>query len=988
MMGVIPRPTPASQTAPMPFLSGARWCAPASAVAAACALAGCGPAGGRRTFEEKVVPVLETHCLGSTCHGVLPDSEARGETIVWTNFFVRILPDGRVADLDQAYERAKSRIDTIEHPELSTLLRKPLGSANAGLPHTGGNVFYSRLDPAYVTLRDWIAAEEGGGEGEPFENLTPEEQLFGTTVLPRLASAQCMNSGCHSAFAPFTAFEPPLAVDGELVFSTAAVRKNHHAARMHLFLGGDPLLSRLVRKTIPLERGGISHRGGNDIFFARAAGSDDPRADPAIAAIETWADAERAKALGGADPPALDGIVFVRGPVAAEGPFDHDTFVPGTDLWVLAPPEPGGALRNLTESAHPDGPADVRDPAVSHDATRVAFSMRTSASDGWNLYEIGLDGAGLAQLTFDAADLPGGGIAANVTPVYGPDGRVWFASTRAGDVAYGEAALDTDVWAVDPVTLALERWTYDPAMEVTPSWIPHGKAYGTLAFTMLRALGDRYEAAVVRGPYDHNKAYHGDPEIHIHHGITPPEEITYALRTMPDGRFVAALLDRTNVWRGGRLAVLDRQFGPDLPAGAAEDASVGGFRHAVVVLDEAASAAGPSPGGLYRHPVPLPDGRLLVTFAPGPLDLDDPAAAPEMGLYTITLTEDRAAGARPVIASFDPLLDEPGIAEYDAEPVVRRPLEDDLDHEPAWDTTRAAATGRVVYRHVETLEAIMSYLAPAGPKTIRDDLVAMRLVESVPMTPDALAAAPLGLGSHGRTRVLAEVPLAGGSVYADVPADVPFRVQFLDADGMAVGAQHNRWIHVAPGETFPGGVMPELFPVLCAGCHGALSGAPSGAAAPVPDVITMASVTLATYAGLDPRAPLAPIDATAGRVDVDFRRDVEPILARSCAGAGCHSGADPAGGLDLVPVPTTWFDTAYEALLRPGGGSAGGRAYVDEAGTSAYGSYLIERIYGRELGAPRLLNGACPGDPVLTAEERRTMVRWIDLGALYRGASE
>ena len=54
--------------------------------------------------------------------------------------------------------------------------------------------------------------------------------------------------------------------------------------------------------------------------------------------------------------------------------------------------------------------------------------------------------------------------------------------------------------------------------------------------------------------------------------------------------------------------------------------------------------------GLWRDPTPMPDGSLIVAHAAGPIDLDDPAAAPAPRLMHITLAEDRATN-RPSVAS-------------------------------------------------------------------------------------------------------------------------------------------------------------------------------------------------------------------------------------------------------------------------------------------------------------------------------------------------
>lgn len=944
------------------------------------AAAGCGPPAPAEVFSSRIVPILEGRCLSSNCHGVLPGAEDRGESIDWDFFFVRVRPDGRVIDGGAAYANVKRRINSTERPEFSSLLRKPLARAAGGVPHAGGVQFGSGGDPAWRALRDWIATESSGGEGQAWSDLPPEVQRFGEQVLPHLAARQCMNAGCHGPFAPFTAFETPVIVGGVPAFSAQAVVRNHAAARMHLHLGGDPTLSRLVRKMLPLDQGGIAHRGGNDIFVAASAGRP-ATDDAAVRAIIDWAAAERLKVLGG-DAPRVEALVFVRGPLGPATATRHDTFVPGTDVFLLAPPEPGGIRRNLTAAAHAGGPADVRDPAVSHDARRVAFATRRSDADAHNIYELGIDGSGWKQLTFDAGVLPGGGRTANVQPTYGPDGRVWFASTRAGHLADRYPGLDTEIWAVDSASGALERWTFDPAPELTPSFIGTGKSYGTLAFSVLRAVGGRRESAVFRGPIDHNRQFHGDPENHIHHGSSLRGGVVYGMRTTPDGRFTASLLGADNVWRAGQPVVFERQFGPEIPPGA--DASVGGYRRALRVLDAAVAAGGPSAGGAYRHLVPLPDGRILASFAPGPLDLDDPGLAPDFGIAVLRLEEDRVAGG-PRLVARSTLVDDRGVGEYDAEPVVRRPPEDDTAHAAAWDRGRTAGSGAFAHRHVEVLEALFASLGAQGAKPLRSDLAFARLVEWMPTTPAEVGAAPLSAGVHGRSRILAEVPLLGGSLLAEVPADRPFRLQFLNRDRMAVGAQHNRWIHVAPDERFPGGASPALYPSLCAGCHGSLSGLPSDARPDIPDVITAASVTPASHHDANPRRPRPPERVGGAPVSVDFRRDVRPLLQRSCV--ECHGGAAPAGGLDLTPRPTASFDAMYEALLAVGAGSVGGRRYVDEAGSSAWTSHLVERVYGREMGAPKAVTRACPGEPPLTDEERLTVARWIDLGAVYRGVA-
>ena len=92
-----------------------------------------------------------------------------------------------------------------------------------------------------------------------------------------------------------------------------------------------------MRKALPLDAGGIPHRGGNDGFFP-AVGGRAPIDDPGAQAILAWAAAERA-ALGAPAPVA--GVVFVRGPIAPRTPLDLDAYHPGSDVWFYPGLTPG-----------------------------------------------------------------------------------------------------------------------------------------------------------------------------------------------------------------------------------------------------------------------------------------------------------------------------------------------------------------------------------------------------------------------------------------------------------------------------------------------------------------------------------------------------------------------------------------------------------------------------------------------------------------------
>lgn len=946
-----------------------------------------GPRSPRSTFDERVLPVLEARCAAPTCHGVTAEAVERGDAFDRDGLWFPADRRGRITDADAAYAAARRHVNTREDPLFSSLLRKPLGVGFGGLPHYGGANFDGPDDPALAAIADWIAAETDGGEDPP--PLDPLERRFAETVQPALVEGTCTEAACHGPEAGATPFRLDPGLGGR--FGVAATRHNYEATLRQVALDGDPWQSRLLRKSLPLSAGGIRHKGTNFDFYA-----GNPHG---VEAIIDWICAERraragAPCLGPAEP-ALRAFVYVRGPVMPRHAFDLDAFAPGRDLFLARLDAAGRVVttENLTAALH-DAPADIRDPAVSPDGRRVLFAMRRRREEGHHLYVLDLETRRARRLTRGNGPLPTGGLATDRDPTWGPDGTVWFVSTRAGRVADGGRLLDADLYSLDPGTGELRRWTRTPHVERKPTFFTVGdEAGGEVGFTALRAaLPGQARAHAFRFPPDLSTEYHQ------HFGITPPEDLFFDTREMPDGRYVAVVGDLDGVWRAGRLGIIDRNLGPELPS-PAHEAAMPSYAPPLVRLDPDARSEGWTDGA-WRDPAPLPDGRLLVARHPGRLDLADPDAAFTPRIELLTL-EEAPDGGGPRIAERRVLLAEAGVALTDPEPVVvRAPLRASRPH-----TAPPGERFGVLHHHgLPMIDALLRNLAPTGPRLPRDDFRYVRLIEALPRTPAHWhpvrapgrdGATTVGLGGLGPARILAELPLApDGSFQARIPAGVPFRIQPLDERRMAVGFPHNRWFDLAPGQRLVQGLSVaaglDRYETQCGACHGTAdgrSGQPFDHAPP--DALTGASLTLSRFERQDPRRPLPPPElGDATRIEVDFRRDVQPILDRSC---GCHGPEARAAGLDLSGRPSGPYTASYESLLRPGEGSGGGGAYVDARTGSARRSFLMELLTGEELDAPRAL--ATPGTPhpaegPLDEDDVLTLIRWIDLGANFDGRED
>lgn len=906
----------------------------------------------RARFEADVVPVLETGCTASQCHGVGPSAEADGDVIDWKQTFFHTDGAGHITDLDAAYETAKAHIVTDDPAEFSMLIRKPLAQQYGGLSHYGGAVYPSPDDAGYVAIRDWIESEQGGGlDVQP---LTEREQQFADDVQPVLTAASCMNSGCHgtTTAVPFK-FDP--GIGG--VFSREATRTNYTQSKLMLSLDGDPLQSRLLRKGLPLNAGGIIHKGGNRQFFT---GTDDPRLGPVL----DWICAEREDATG---EPCLErgdtpirGFVYVAGPLAPEPWFAFDDFTPGTDLFLATVADaslvPNGK-ENLTAQAHA-APADVREPAVDPTGNFVAFAMRTSLEKGHELWLLDLRTRELRQLTTSPGIMAGGALWTDREPTFGPDGTLWFISTRSGEVA-DEGLLNGDLWELDLQTGDARRRSYTAHVERKPSFYKIGhETFGQVCFTTLRAaIPGQRRASMHRFPPGLLSEYH--PQF----GVTAPEQLFTDMREMPDGRYTGVIGDPSGVWGGGRLGVLDRNFGPELHQG---EPSVPVYSDPLVRLDPTATAVGVT-SGLYRDAAPLPDGRVLTAYAPGPLDLADPEASFDLGISVLTY-EESTDGSGPTVVKRVTLIDEPGVQERDPELIYAAQV---VPITPmAWDPTKTTA----IIRHngVGMIDQLLGALPPTGPRTPTAGVAAIRAILWLPTTPDQWPGATLG--KFGPTLPVAEIPLTeDGTLQVEVPANIAVRFEGIDANGMMAGQMHNRWYDVQPGQLLAQGVTPDTFPMTCAVCHGALDGDRTHVA-PNPDVMTSASLTLARYDGQNPRRPL-PVPKLAAEMflPVDFATVIQPIFDRACV--ACHSGADPAAALDLSNTPDGSFNTAYRSLYE--------RELVDQTEGSARRSRLTEVLLGEEFDAPGSPPAGHPTD--LDDTETRAILRWLDVGAPWRG---
>jgi hypothetical protein len=335
--------------------------------------------------------------------------------------------------------------------------------------------------------------------------------------------------------------------------------------------------------------------------------------------------------------------------------------------------------------------------------------------------------------------------------------------------------------------------------------------------------------------------------------------------------------------------------------------------------------------GLFHSPSPLDDGALLVSRRPAD-------GGGDHGLFRYS----------PADGSLEPIYDAPGSHEIHARALRPRAQPDGRSSTVRPESPTGKLYGLDVYQADARLAAHLE------PGSIRR----LRVIEGLPPHEQTVKRAaeldikldqsPLLLGR----RLLGEVPVAeDGSFHFDLPADLPVQLQALDGNGMALATCD--WIWVKQRE-YRG----------CIGCHEDPELTPENR-------FVQAVGRPAQQLTLPPER----------RRTVTFRGQVEPILARRCA--GCHG----SGGGNLQLVDEAAGDGGkftYAQLMS--GSSATGR-YVEPG--RARNSYLIWLLFGRDTSRPWDRGGASPRRvpanhaDLLSESERRTFVEWVDLGAQW-----
>jgi hypothetical protein len=609
---------------------------------------------------------------------------------------------------------------------------------------------------------------------------------------------------------------------------------------------------------------------------------------------------------------------------------------------------------------------------LSFDAKRIVFDYKPRKPEGFRLREIGVDGAGLRQLTFPPEDEPKriatysaysweelqkdpclyGHWTDDMHPCYLPDGRIVFTSTRSqhGVLCGGHSLTVANLYRIDADGSRLRPLSQGALSEFCPTVMNDG-----------RILYNRWEyvdkgAGAVQSLWAMCPDGSGSEAIYGANIGTP--SVFNQPRQVP-GRndLIVCLGAGHSPGNVGAILLVDRhknKLSPEamtvltpgsLPKGNWGLRQMRNGRWAIDVY-----------GPWYCDPAPLCDpahdalaGKFfLVSCNPDKL-WNDPAG---YGIYLLDVFGNRV-----------PIYADPAISCFQArtlQPRTAPPAIPDVGLPPSGpDAGQATVVVSDVYRGLDGV----------APGTVKY----LRVMEQVPRpwsvqlgyrpndgSPGQMVA--VSLYTHLSVKVLhGIVPVhQDGSACFLVPAHRNIFLQALDRDFLEIQRMRT-FVNFQPGERRS-----------CIGCHEHRNLAPANRR---PLALEFPPATLEPQPGETVPRP------------VHYATDVQPMLDRYCV--SCHNAKKPEGHLDLSGELTELFCRSYENIIHkdlvcyiqefvgPKPEGAEGMGYAPATPPYTYGSHRSKLISVLHAGHH---------DVRLPREDFIRLATWVDANAPYYGS--
>ncbi len=488
--------------------------------------------------------------------------------------------------------------------------------------------------------------------------------------------------------------------------------------------------------------------------------------------------------------------------------MDYDRFVPGGRLEVFDL-STGKVQGNIIEDAKYKA-ADISSVDVSFDGTKVLFTMKVGVvnadgsvddSDNYHVYWAGVDrdASGkyeVHQLTFGPYD--------DQSAVFSPGDRIVFTTnemyttmgTRADEYNHSRRVTQLGTMTLTGGDSDRKLCSQNLSNIVTLFSMHDGR----VGFTRWEHLENVNDVKVFAMNPDCTQIV----ALSGQHG-KPGNSMVQVTESPTDNVFYGIVTDRENTIQAGALVRLDaRSLDPRFPTNFDEEKTE--EQAYTVVTPSVPRDDSPSPVGRYRSPATLPDGRVLVSWANGPVNESNELSLtpPDYGVYLY----DEANGVNNLVVNYEDsweLYARPITAR--TEPPIIPSRQDTVDSSvPVRFGSINVHETSLAVRHGDTVGgAEFADGTPTDQALLRTQRV--RIIEGF-STEAATNRTMFGLTMAEGAAILGEAKVeADGSWLADLPPYIPMHLQPIDEFDLSIRSQ-TTWIQGMPGEDR-----------VCGGCH-------------------------------------------------------------------------------------------------------------------------------------------------------------------------
>jgi hydrazine synthase alpha subunit-like protein len=543
--------------------------------------------------------------------------------------------------------------------------------------------------------------------------------------------------------------------------------------------------------------------------------------------------------------------------------MDYGRYMPGGRLEVF-----DLKTSNVQANIIEDYPtADVSSVDVSFDATQVVFTMKRDAQDNYHVFTAGVDRAAdgkfaVTQLTFGPYD--------DQQAIFSPGGRIVFTTnqsytemgTRADE--YNHARAVTQLATITTTGGDADRKLCSQNLShIITLFSMHDGRVGFSRWEHLENVNDVKLFAmnpdctqIVALSGQHGKP--GNSMVQVTESNTP--NVFYGIVT-----------NRENTIQAGALVKLDARSDNPLALGQFDEEK--SQEQAYSILTPAVPRSDePSPGGRYRSPSTLPDGRVMVSWAKGNVDESNELSLspPDYGIYWYDQSGSSTVNhlivndehvwelyARPITAR--------------AEPAIIPPIQHTAD--ASTPTTFGSIDIRetsLSLRHNDSVSGAQFSSTPTAEALAAATRV--RIIEGF-STEGSPNHTMFGLTMAEGAAILGEAKVEqDGSWLANIPPYVPVHLQPIDEFDLSIRSQ-TTWIQGMPGESR-----------VCGGCHEDRNQA---------NLPSVGSGALTIAAGRGPENFMKPVDSRteypwAKANDASNPNEIQALLNAKCV--SCHNG--------------------------------------------------------------------------------------------------